>query len=107
MSLLQIYAGDIPTLSLNFADNNGNPLNVSGYEVRMVAKAMYSDPTGIINAVVTGIDANAVTGLVYFPMTTGETVQCAGDYLCNFYVGISGNRSTYPTDGLRILANLY
>jgi len=108
MALLTIYAGDSSTVSLQFADDAGNPTNISGFEVRGVAKQYYTDTSGIFNKTVTGIDANAVTGLVYFPLTSGDTNQCATNYLLDFFIkDLSGNRSTYQTDGLSILPTTY
>jgi len=103
MALISVYAGDSITLSLQFADAGGTPLNVSGYAILGVAKQSYSDPS-IFNKTVTGLDANAVTGLVYFPLTSGDTTQCPGQYLFDFRVyDLNSGSSTYPTDGLSIL----
>ncbi len=108
--MIQIYRGDSLTLSLQFADDGGVPLNVSGYLVRGVAKSTYTQALSdaIINKVVTGVAPQAITGLIYFPITTGESTQCAGDYLLDFQLqDMSSGRSTYPTDGLRILPTTY
>lgn len=110
MALLEIFAGDSKLIMLQFADSNGIPMNVSGFEVRGVSKRSYVDTNAeaIINKAITGIDANAVTGLVYFPITTGDSTQCPGNYLLDFFLtDLSSGRSTYPTDGLSIFPTTY
>jgi hypothetical protein len=110
MALLEVYRCDTKTLMLNFASSDGTPMNVSGFEVRGVAKNSYtqSNAEAIFNKAVTGIDAAAVTGLVYFPLTTGDTNQCPGDYLLDFCItDLSSGRSTYATEGLRIVPTTY
>lgn len=103
MALIQVYQSDSKTLYLQFADDGGTPLNVSGFLVRGVARANYVS-SGIIDKTVTGAAPAALTGLVLFPLTTGDTNQCPNDYLLFFRVSdLSSGSSTYPTDGLRIL----
>lgn len=104
MSLISAYQRDSKTLVLQFTqDDLVSPLNVSGFLVRGVARLNYvADP--IIDTTVTGVAPYAVTGTVFFPLTTGDTNQCAGDYLFDFRLtDLSSGSSTYPTDGLRIL----
>ncbi len=110
MALIEIYRADTKTLALQFADSAGISLNVSGYLVRGVAKQFYTDDNSvaIINTIVTGLAPDAITGLVYFPLTTGDTNHCPGDYLFDFFVqDLSSGRSTYATDGLRIVPTTY
>lgn len=105
MALIQVYQRDSKTLVLQFyqQDDTTTPLNVSGFLVRGVARPNYaSDP--IIDKTVTGVSPYAVTGTVFFPLTTGDTNQCAADYVFDFRVyDFSSGSSTFPTDGLRIL----
>lgn len=108
--MISVYQGDTTTLALQFATNDGTPINVSGFAIWGVAKQKYtqSNTDAIICKAVTGIDANAVTGLVYFPLTTGDTAHCPADYLFDFRVyDLNSGSSTYPTDGLRILPTTY
>lgn len=110
MALIEIYAGYPKTVPLQFSTYpEGSPINVSGVEIRGVAKRNYSDSNSqaIINKVVTGIDGNAVTGLVYFPFTSGDTTQCAGNYLLDFFATLSGTPSPFHTDGLSIIPTTY
>lgn len=110
MAYLEIYQADTRTLPLHFTDDNDVPINVSGFLVRGVAKQFYTDSNAdaIINKVVTGAAPEAITGLVYFPITTGDSNHCPSDYLLDFIVtDLSSGRSTYATDGLRILPSTY
>lgn len=108
MALIEVYQGDSKLLYLQFADDGGTPMNVSGFLVRGVAKRNYTDTGTVVNTIVTGVVPAAVTGLVLFPLTSGDTNQCPGDYLFSFQVtDLSSGRSTWPTDGLSILPSLY
>lgn len=104
MALVTVYQGDTKTLVLKFyQDDLVTPINVSGFAVRGVARLNYSSDT-IIDTTVTGVAPYAVTGTVFFPLTTGDTTQCPNDYAFDFRVyDLSSGSSTFPTDGLRIL----
>src|SRR5690242_1825356 len=106
MALITVYQGDSKTLVLTFLqDDLVTPVNVSGFLVRGVARANYgADP--IIDTTVTGVAPYAVTGTVFFPLTTGDTNHCIQDYVFGFAItDLSTGVSSYPTDGLRILPN--
>lgn len=110
MALLEVFQGNAKTFPLNFTDDGGNPMNVSGWFIRFTAKVSYSQSNAqaIIDSVVTGVSPEALTGLVYFPLTSGDTAQCPGDYLADFTVtNLSGAPTTFPTEGLRILPTTY
>ena len=105
MSTIDIYQGDSRTLSLYFCDDNGVPTNMSGNLVNFVAKRSYTEcnANALINKIVTG-DASSVSGIMYIPLTTGDTSICVGSYLAGFRViDLSTGVSTFDTDGLNIL----
>lgn len=103
--MLEVYRGDSKNLALNFAQDDGTPLNVSGCGVFFAASVNYSE-SPIIYIGTTGTNAAAVTGLVNLTLSSSDTNHCAGDYIATFRLTCSGNSSTYPSEGLRILPNL-
>ncbi len=103
--MLEVYRGDSKNLALNFAQDDGTPLNVSGCGVFFVAAVNYVEHP-IIYIGTTGTDAAAVTGLVNLTLSPSDTNHCAGDYLASFRLACAGSTGTYPSEGLRILPNL-
>ena len=108
MAYLEVYQGNSRTIDLSFTDDNGIPINVSGAILYYTVKRNYSESNAnaIINKVVTGNNAAAVTGFMTMTLTTGDTSQCVGDFLAGFtFIDTSTGVSTFDTDGLRILAS--
>lgn len=107
MSLISVYQGDAKTLILSFTYEDGTPLNVSGWGVFLAAGQSYVGPP-LIYIGTTGVAPMAITGLVYLPLTSGNTNRCAGDYNCDIRTfDLTGNPSTYRTEGLRILPTTF
>lgn len=81
---------------------------MSGFLVRGVAKRSYTDTGYALNVLTTGVAPAAVTGLVLFPLATGDTNICPGNYIFDFLTtDLSSGRSTWPTEGLSILPSIY
>lgn len=107
MSLIQTFYGDTKLLILSFANEDTTPLNVSGWGVFLAASQTYQGPP-LIYAGTTGLDAAAVTGLVYLPLGTGNTSNCPGQYQADIRtIDLTGNVSTYQTEGLLILPTTF
>jgi hypothetical protein len=107
MATIDVFQGCTRTLALSFTnEGDGSPLNVSGFLVQFVAKQSYSQALAqaIVNTTVTGVAPEAITGLIYLPITTGDTSHCVGDYFANFKVtDLMSGVSPFSVDGYRIL----
>ena len=104
---IDVYQGDAKSLSLNFANDDGSPMNVSGYGVFFSASQTFVPPPAVYVGT-TGTDAAAVTGLVILGLSSSDTSICVGDYSAFFrLVDLSGNASTFPTEGLSILPTTF
>lgn len=107
MALLEIYQGETKRIDLSVTNDNGDALNLSGYSLRFNAKRSYSETTSVISILVTGHDS-FVSGLTHIDLTSGDTYQCAGDYVAAFaLISSGGSLSVFGTDGLRILPSPY
>lgn len=107
MALLEIYRGESKRIDLTITDDNGNPINLSGYYLYYTVKRTYSDTENIINSVVTGHDS-FVSGMTHVDLSSAETNICPGDYVAGFSLISSGSGvSIFNTDGLRILPSPY
>lgn len=107
MATIDVHYGDTRTLYLGFTYENGAPLNVSGWGVFLAASQSYVGAP-LIYVGTTGANAMAVTGLVYMSLTTDDTTHCPGLYNCDLRtVDLTGNVSTYQTDGLNILPTTF
>lgn len=103
MSLLEIYRGDSKRINLAFTNDDGSPLNLSGYAVYYTAKKSYAE-TGapIVDILVTGHDV-PVSGLTHITLTSTDTNRCPGEYVAGFtLVDPNSGVSTFNTDGLSI-----
>lgn len=108
MAYLEVYQGNSRIIDLSFTEDNGTPINVSGAVVYYTVKRTYSESNtnAIINKVITGNNAAAVTGFMTMTLTPTDTSQCVGDFLAGFtFIDTSSGVSTFDTDGLRILAS--
>lgn len=108
--MIEVYQGNTLRINLTFTNDDGTPLNLSGYNLYFIAKRNYSESTGSapINILVTGHDT-PVSGITHVDLTTGDTSICANDYLADITLIASGNSSisSYRTDGLRILPGTF
>ena len=105
MAALEIYCGDTRRVNLTFTNDDGTPLNLSGYSVLYYAAQNYDIPP-IITKVITGHDV-PVSGMTHMDLTTGDTTQCPGNYLAQFKLeDPSSGISTFNTDGLTLLPSL-
>lgn len=104
--MLEIYRGDSKDINLTFTNTDGTPFVLSGYSLAFTAKSSYSATGSAITVCQTGY-VSAVSGMMSIHLTTGQTNINPGDYYAQFalFDSISG-KSTYNTDGLRILPSL-
>lgn len=106
MSALNVYQGTTPTLYVNLVNPNGSPTNLSGCVMYYAARQSYSGPY-LFNIGTTGLGANlsgALTGLMAFPLTTGDTTQCVQNYPAGFTLtDVSGVISKIGTEGFNVL----
>lgn len=107
MSLIQIFFGDTKTLALSFSNEDGTSLNVSGWGIFLAASQTYQGAPPIYVGT-TGTNAAAVTGLVNLPLGTGDSSHCPGQYQADIRaIDLTGNVSTYQTEGLLILPTTF
>ena len=109
--MIEVYQHNTLAINMSFTNDDGTPLNLSGYSLYYIAAQNYTQNTGDanINICVTGHTV-PVSGLTTVVLTTGDTDQCPGDYIANITLVSSGSSptiSTYGTDGLRILPNIF
>lgn len=103
MSMLEIYKGDNKRVDLTFVTDSGTPFNLSGYSLYYSAQQNYTDTGALFTIVQTNHDL-PVSGFTHIDISTGDSNQCPGDYLANFrLIDASGRRSTFETEGLKIL----
>lgn len=101
--MLEVYQGNTKQLNLAFTNDDGTPLNLSGYTLYYTVKQSYTDTNALISIVQTGHDIPA-SGTTHILLTAQDTNQCPGDYLAGFTLVSSGSGiSTFDTDGLRII----
>jgi hypothetical protein len=103
--MIEIYKGDSKTINLDFTNDDGSVYNLSGATIFFLAKRNYSDEdtAAIINITITGHDIPE-SGKSHIFITTGDTNQCAGNYVAKFRLqDIANNVTTFNTEGLAIL----
>ena len=105
-SPLQIPQGDSKTVNLVFTNDDGTPMNLSGYALYYVVKQNYTDPAPLFTITQTNHDV-PVSGMTHVSLSGTQTRQCVGDYLAAFVLVSSGSGiSTFETDGLSIVPSL-
>jgi hypothetical protein len=96
---IEVYQGSAPTVNVNLTNPDGTPYNASGAALYLTAAQDYVSPP-FFTVATTGLDANlsaALTGLMSFNLTTGETTQCAGNYPGSLVlVDIAGKPNPIP-----------
>lgn len=103
--MIELYKGDTARISLEFKNDDGAVLNLSGVSIYFTAKRNYSDPDSdaIISITETGHDVPQ-SGLSHVFLTTGNTNQCPGEYYAGFQLkDLLGNVSTFDVEMLSIL----
>ncbi len=107
MPLVETYRANTLTFPIAFTQSDGTPVNVSGYGVFFGVAYNYASPPFAYTGY-TGSDSNAVTGVVYITLSSGDTNQCAGDYPANGQaISPSGTVYTSSTvNGVRILPSV-
>ena len=108
--MIEVYQRNTLAINMSFTNDDGTPLNLSGYGLYYIAAKDFLQNTGDanINIYVTGhtVPESGQTAII---LSTGNTNQCPGDYVANITLISSGSSptvSTYGTDGLRILPNI-
>ena len=87
MDYISVYQGSTKTVNVNLTNSDGTPYNASGALLYFTVAQDYSATTPFFSLVTTGLGSNlsnAVTGLMSFNLTTGETSLCAGSYPGSF-----------------------
>lgn len=103
MSMLEIYKGDNKRIDLTFTTDSGTPFNLSGQSLYYIVQQNYTDTGALFSIVQTQHDL-PVSGFTHIDISTGDSNQCAGDYLALFrLIDESGRRTTFETEGLKIL----
>jgi len=101
--MLEIYRRDNKRFDLTFVTDSGTPFNLSGYSLYYTAQQNYTDAVALFTIIQTGHDL-PVSGFTHIDVSTGDSNQCPGDYLALFrLIDASGKRSTFETEGLKIL----
>lgn len=99
MDYIEVYQGSTPTINVNLTYPNGTPYNASGAVLYLTASPDYATPP-FFTVATTGLGSNltnALTGLMSFSLTTGETSLCAGNYPGSLLlVDVSSGRSPIP-----------
>lgn len=105
MDYIEVYQGSTKTVNVNLTNPDNTPYNASGAALYFTASQDYVSPP-FFTLATTGLGANlsgALTGLMSFNLTTGETTLCAGDYPASLLlVDIASGRSPIPV-GYRVI----
>jgi hypothetical protein len=100
MDYISVYQGSTKTVNVNLTNPDSTPYNASGAVLYFTVKQNYTDANNFFSLVTTGLGdnlTNALTGLMTFNLTTGETTLCAGDYPGSLLlVDVNSGRSPMP-----------
>jgi len=100
MDYIQVYQGSTSTVNVNLTNADGTPYNASGAVLYFTAKQNYSAASPLFSLPCTGLGPNltdALTGLMSFNLTTGETSFCSETYPASLLlVDVNSGRSPMP-----------
>ena len=103
--MIELYKGDTVWINLEFRNDDGTVLNLSGTSIYFTVKRNYSDPdiAALISITQTGHDVPQ-SGLSHIFIDTGDSNHCAGEYVAGFKLKDQYNNvSTFNVESLIIL----
>lgn len=92
-NLIQVIRGDDVTLNLTCKDNDGNPIDITGYTVFFTVKENINDPDA--DAVIskqTTSHSNPTAGITTIDLSETDTDQCEAVYDYDFQLKDSSNK---------------
>ncbi len=99
MDSILVYQGSAPTVNVNLTNQDGTPYNASGAALYFTAAQDYVSAP-FFSVATTGLGpnlSNALTGLMSFNLTTGNTDLCAGDYPASLLlIDVAGKPNPIP-----------
>ena len=82
---LDIKRGDTWSRTINFEDESGSPIDITGWVIRLTAKAKIDDSDPGVFSVL-AVLSNASVGEATISLTSANTNQIAGSYLFDIQV---------------------
>jgi len=92
---LDLKRGDTWSRTINFEDEDGSPIDITGWVIRLTAKAKIDDPDVSAVFSVLAVLSNAAIGEATISLTSTHTNQTVGSYL--FDVQVTTNLSEIIT----------
>jgi len=98
---LNIKRGDSWSRTLYFQDGDGNPLDITGWEIRFTIKAKIDDldNAAIIHQIITTF-TNPIAGEAGISLSATETAQAIGSYLFDIQAKTNLGQVTTVLEGV-------
>lgn len=109
--MINIFQKNTKTLKFTYKKKDGTPINVSGYTLSFVCKALTNSPkvdgaTVIPKKTILLDDIEAESGIFYLTFTEDDTDIEVGTYKAQFELSKQDVRITFLQDNLTITKNI-